>query len=69
MTKKDYTAIADVLATRRAAIITANRQGNDDIASQKIAEIDEIAHQLAQVMQQDNPRFEGARFLAACGLC
>ena len=56
MHRKDYVAIADVLATRKGIWSTA------ELARQDIAEM------IADLMARDNPRFDRARFLAACGV-
>ena len=55
MTRKDYVAIA-------AAIKTADRY--DD--GEQIAAA--IVQNIAGVMAADNPRFDRARFLKACGV-
>ena len=55
MTRKDYVAIAQILATRKNIWSTA------ELARQDIAEM--IADYMA-----GNPRFDRARFLKACGV-
>ena len=55
MTRKDYVAIA-------AAIKDAGERFNMDGAGNY------LAHQLAALLARDNPRFDRARFLAACGV-
>lgn len=52
MTKKDYIAVAAVM---NSAMI-----GN--------ADPERVARKLAEVFALDNPRFDRARFLAACGV-
>lgn len=52
MTKKDYVAIAQVL--------------NSAIIGQ--ASPERVAEKMAEVFKLDNPRFDRARFLAACGV-
>ena len=59
MTRKDYVLIADTFAK-----------------FQKIQDLDQtinwtgadLARNLADVLQGDNPRFDRARFLVACGV-
>ena len=53
MTKKDYELIADVLAV---AYWHSNDQKNH------------IAHDLADALQAENPRFNREIFLKACGV-
>lgn len=61
MTRKDYILIADALHQARARQFQADRaQGFEAIAH--AAEI------LADVLARDNPRFDQARFLVACGV-
>jgi hypothetical protein len=56
MTRKDYQLIADVFANFGKIIILEETIGAD------------IARNLADALQADNPRFDRARFLAACGV-
>jgi len=61
MTKRHYERIARVIALRYAeaeAISDATR----------VALVAGIATDLAAIMAADNPRFDRARFLAACGI-
>jgi hypothetical protein len=54
MTRKDYELIAKVFA-------------EVDTCSDGAAEVvEELAHALANALADDNPRFDRARFLAAC---
>jgi hypothetical protein len=57
MTRKDYQAIAEVIST------LADKYQFDD--GRYI--VSEIASDLAEVLQNDNPRFDRQRFLDACG--
>jgi hypothetical protein len=57
MTKKDYQAIAEVLST--LADKYQYDEGKNIIA--------EVALDLADIMQDDNPRFSRETFLDACG--
>jgi hypothetical protein len=56
MTRKDYQLIAEVFANFGKIIILEETIGAD------------IARNLADALQADNPRFDRARFLAACGV-
>ncbi len=63
MTRKDYVAIA-------AAIKAHTYSSNAEINTRNAAEgtRQHIAEELADVMARENPRFDRARFLAACGV-
>jgi hypothetical protein len=56
MTRKDYQLIAEVFANFGKIIILEETIGAD------------IARNLADALKADNPRFDRARFLAACGV-
>jgi len=64
MTRKDYVAIA--------AVIKMERRPNSPDPKGFVAEhnnaIENIALGVSLVMQLDNPRFDRARFLKACGV-
>ncbi len=53
MTRKDYVMIAEVIATSWHASADSKR---------------DIAINLAEVFETDNPRFNRDRFLSACGV-
>jgi hypothetical protein len=53
MTRKDYVMIAEVIATSWHASADSKR---------------DIAVNLAEVFETDNPRFDRDRFLSACGV-
>lgn len=57
MTKKDYEALAKALS--------ALAQGSDNIY--RSAGIEASVKVVAEVLQNDNSRFDRNRFLAACG--
>lgn len=63
MTKKDYVLIATAIAASRGCKLgeDANtewfRKGQAD-----------VAYVLAGALERENPRFDRARFLAACGV-
>jgi hypothetical protein len=61
MTKKDYTAIAKTIMASR------ERYANSDNTSYNYI-LTEVAINLANTLQQDNPRFDRLRFLTACGV-
>jgi hypothetical protein len=56
MTRKDYQLIAEVFANFGQII-----ELEETIAA-------DIARNLANALQADNPRFDRARFLTACGV-
>lgn len=59
MTRKDYVLIAEILKANREDFI----EGEDGFALLNI-----LAHQFANGLEPDNPRFDRARFLEACGV-
>lgn len=56
MTRKDYQLIAEVFANFGQIIELEETIGAD------------LARNLADALQGDNPRFDRARFLTACGV-
>ena len=63
MTRKDYIAIARVISD--GALINCATQA--ELAANRAVRT-KIAYQLADVMARDNGRFDGAKFLKACGV-
>ena len=61
MTRKDYVAIAKALDYQRQ--VQASGPGCGDAQT-----VIDCAVAIAHVMMQDNPRFDKARFLKACGV-
>jgi hypothetical protein len=59
MTRKDYVMIAEILKFNRENFV----EGEDGFAVIGI-----MAHQIADGLEADNPRFDRARFLDACGI-
>ena len=59
MTRKDYVLIADTLANLMSDF---NNGGEDSVSLSLVAE------ELATALETDNPRFDRARFLTACGV-
>ena len=59
MTRKDYVAIAGCF--KRAS--DSHQQDKDGLAA-----LAHVADAIAYQMAQDNPRFDRARFLKACGV-
>ena len=57
MTRKDYILIAEAFKSAAEAVDYPERLG-------ALLAANEIAHRL----ERDNPRFDRARFMAACGL-
>lgn len=64
MTKKHFEAIAKILAE------TMSRETNDGSYPDETAirTITFIANRIANVCESDNPNFDRARFLRACGV-
>lgn len=63
MTKKDYIKIAAVFTDYQAMAENMPANGGwRETAST------ELANRLANMLAQDNPRFDRARFLTACGV-
>jgi hypothetical protein len=61
MSKKDYELIAQAI---RCELETARGNFEDSAA----AGIEDTAARIASELGNDNPRFDGLRFLRACGL-
>jgi hypothetical protein len=59
MTRKDYVMIADTIKTARKVELT-----NGTI----LVSVAHLANTLATELEIDNPRFDRARFLVACGV-
>lgn len=65
MTKRDYELIASVIYSR---IRAARTIGSSPMRTQHEETIRFLARDLAIAMAFGNPRFDRARFLAACGV-
>lgn len=65
MTKKDYEIVAAVIARR---IALAPEECDPETSLDVLIEIKEIATDLADKFQADNPRFDRSVFMAACGI-
>lgn len=59
MTRKDYVMIAETIRQNRKDF----NEGEDGLMLLTI-----MAHQLSNSFEEDNPRFDRARFLTACGV-
>jgi hypothetical protein len=59
MTRKDYVMIADTIKTARKVELT-----NGTV----LVSVAHLANTLATELEIDNPRFDRARFLVACGV-
>jgi hypothetical protein len=59
MTRKDYVMIADTIKTARKVELT-----NGTV----LVSVAHLANTLATELEIDNPRFDRARFLDACGV-
>jgi hypothetical protein len=69
MTRKDYVAIAHAFAlelTMRRALIPTDAAADAYYA--KTSGLMRAAEIAADVFESDNPRFDRARFLTACGI-
>jgi hypothetical protein len=65
MSKKDYQAIARVLYCANRNVLEAN---TERLTPRELATwaLGNVASRIADVMAQDSPRFDRARFLEAC---
>jgi len=61
MTRKDYVLIANAISD---LMISQRDRG----AFAHAPSLDEVARELAYALEGDNPRFDRARFLQACGV-
>jgi len=62
MTRKDYEATARVI--RR----NLERAHNYGAQVREVLAVQDIAQEMADIFASDNPRFDRAKFLEACGL-
>ena len=60
MTRKDYKLIAEALRVANGSITVAPYDAETAISL--------VAHLLADCLEKENPRFNRARFLSACGV-
>jgi hypothetical protein len=73
MTRKDYVMIANVIRETLNDIArdyereTISDNSRTLLVGERICARD-IAYRLADQLRQDNPRFDTARFIEACGL-
>lgn len=63
MTRKDYIAIAQAVCDGAFIECKTPAEVHANTATRT-----KIAYQLANVLGRDNPKFDGARFLKACGV-
>jgi hypothetical protein len=61
MSRAHFQFVADILADQRA-----HHEDNDSPAMAEAVAM--IAHQFARELKATNPRFDRARFIAACGV-
>lgn len=64
MTRKDYIAIADAIKATRSLV--RGTGGRESIAIILVRAT--IAERIAEVMAEENPRFDATKFLEACGV-
>lgn len=65
MTRKDYIALANAISVARLQATTL--QKDREISAVESACM-HVAHRMADHFAADNPRFDRARFLQACGV-
>jgi hypothetical protein len=65
MTRKDYVMIAGIIKDCNL-IPTLNKNKEEGLIQADI--LFTVASQLAYKLEQDNPRFDRAKFLTACGV-
>lgn len=65
MTKKDYVRFAAIVSKR---MDDAKGRGERSGRSEAVTALTKFATDLADLFQQDNERFDRARFMKACGL-
>lgn len=65
MTRKDYVKLAAAVTATKAYIVA--REPDEDHANM-IDGASLVAEHLADTLAADNPRFDRARFLKACGV-
>lgn len=73
MTRKDYVAIAEVIS---GALADIRHDAEKDFISDKgrailsgeRAGVHMVALRIADVLREDNPRFDWGRFVKACGI-
>lgn len=70
MTKKDYEAIAEVLHdTKQTIQLEASAEDmQQGIYQTRIKLLERVAVGLCRILKQDNPRFNGVKFMQASGL-
>lgn len=69
MSRKDFQAIADVIAYNRNQTGLAPGQiHSNDVLAGYIVALNDTAFALADVLRQSNPAFDRQRFLTACGV-
>jgi hypothetical protein len=65
MTRKDYVMLAGII---KDCNLIPTLNNNKALASIQADMLFTVASQLAYKLEQDNPRFDRAKFLTACGL-
>ena len=69
MNKKHYIKVAAALARQnKNAQNFLDLKENDQYFRGQIVAIRDMANSLADMFAEDNPRFDRARFLSACGI-
>lgn len=69
LTRKDYVAVADVIAySRNQTGVSAGKPPADDTLAGYIVALNDVSFALADQFAKDNPAFNRDKFLAACGM-
>jgi hypothetical protein len=66
MSRKDYVAISDAL--RAARHVTPDGEQTTEAGAAFNSGLTVAARRIAEHFAADNPRFDNARFMAACGV-
>jgi len=72
MTRKDYEKIASVINGSTVMMPpkhwTLTEQEREGFMAGAKDQLEIVAHHIAVMLEQDNPRFNAARFFKACGI-
>jgi hypothetical protein len=68
MTMKDFQKIADVLNDSIEDMSPPVIPGSSEFRGGQAYMLASVARSMADMLQKDNPRFDRAKFLTACGL-
>lgn len=68
MTKKDFEGIAEALKDGRDALLVSIDPTSPELAQRVNRIFGSMCADVARVCARQNPRFDRARFMAACGI-